>query len=106
MGVAFLQKAGGQEGRARRGSQTKGPTKKDGSLDGDVSNKVSTMTGWLSKGPRTNSKGESHCFHCGGVDHWAYKCPELGGEQQEQLHMTLQGEEKGENAGQKRDTNC
>jgi hypothetical protein len=37
-GVAFLQRAGGQGGRAGRGVQTKGPTKKDGSLGGDVSN--------------------------------------------------------------------
>ncbi len=99
-GVAFLQRAGGQRGRAGRGAQTKGPTKKDGILGGDASNKVSTMIGRLSEGPRTNSKGESHCFHCGGTDNWAYECPELEGEQQDQLHMTLQGKGKGGNAGQ------
>jgi hypothetical protein len=99
-GMAFLQRGGGREGTAGRGAQTKGPAKKDGSLGGDASNEVSTMTGRLSKGPRTNSKGESHCFHCGAVDNWAYKCPELSGEQQDQLHMTLQEEGEGGNTGQ------
>jgi hypothetical protein len=98
--VAFLQRGGEQGGRAGRGAQTKGPAKKDGSSGEDASNKVSTMTGWSSKGPRSNSKGESHCFHCGAADHWAYKCPELSREQQDQLHMTLQGEGKWGNAGQ------
>jgi hypothetical protein len=69
MGVAFLQREGGQGGRAGRGGQAKGPAKKDRSSGGEASNKVSTMTGWLNKGPRTNSKGESHCFHCGAADH-------------------------------------
>ncbi len=69
-------------------------------MGGYASDKVSTMTGRSSKGPRTNSKGESHCFHCGAADHWAYKCPELSGEQQDQLHMTLQGEGEGGNIGQ------
>jgi hypothetical protein len=48
------------------------------------------MTGKSGDDPRTNSKGESHCFHCGGADHWAYKCPKLTGDQQGQLHINLQ----------------
>ncbi len=89
--VAFLQRGGRQGGRGSRGGQEKGTAKRD-SRGGDTSNDVSTMTGCSTKGQRTNSKGESHYFHCEAADHWAYKCPELtGGEQQEQLHMTLKG---------------
>jgi hypothetical protein len=51
---------------------------------------MSTMTGKLGDGPRTNSKGESQCFHCRGANHWAYECPELTGDQQGQLHINLQ----------------
>jgi hypothetical protein len=52
------------------------------------------MTGCTgTEGPMTNSKGESHCFHCGGVTHWAYECPQLSGEQQAQLHMNLETEQ-------------
>ncbi len=47
----------------------------------------------LGHGLRTNSKGESHCFHCGGANHWAYKCPELTGDQQGQLHINLQAQD-------------
>jgi hypothetical protein len=50
------------------------------------------MTGKLGDGPRTNSKEESHCFHCGAADHWAYECPELTGDQQGQLHINLQAQ--------------
>jgi hypothetical protein len=48
------------------------------------------MTEKSEDGPRTNSKGESHYFHCGGADQWAYECPELTGDQQGQLHINLQ----------------
>ncbi len=58
------------------------------------------MTGRSNEGPRTNSKGESHCFHCGAANHWVYKCPELSREQKDQFHMTLQGERGEGNAGQ------
>jgi hypothetical protein len=54
------------------------------------------MTGKSGDGPRTNCKGESHCFHCGVADHWAYKCPKLTGDQQGQLHINLQAQD---NAG-------
>ncbi len=105
-GMTFLQRGGRRGGRAGRGSQMKGPAKKDGSLGGEASNKVSTMMGWLSKGPRTNSKGKSHCFHCGAADHWVYECTELNGKQQDQLHMTLQGEGEGGNTGHGKKANC
>ena len=44
-------------------------------------------------GTKTNSKGESHCFNCGATSHWAYECPQLSGEQQAQLHMSLELQE-------------
>ncbi len=47
---------------------------------------------------RMNSHGESHCFNCSAMDHWAYKCPQLSYEQQAQLHMNL--EELGETKDQ------
>jgi hypothetical protein len=52
------------------------------------------MTGKSGDGLRTNSKGESHCFHCRAANHWAYKCPELTGDQQGQLHINLQVQDK------------
>ncbi len=56
---------------------------------------MSMMTGKSGDGPRSNSKGKLHCFHCGAADHWAYKCPELTGEQQGQLHMNLEAQDNG-----------
>ncbi len=57
-----------------------------------MSDKVSTMTGCTgAEGLKTNSRGESHCFHCGRATHWAYECPQLTGEHQAQLHMNLEG---------------
>jgi hypothetical protein len=64
--------------------------KKEGTSDRRGGDDVSTMTGKLGDGPRTNSKGESHCFLCGGANHWAYECSELTGDQQGQLHISLQ----------------
>jgi hypothetical protein len=51
------------------------------------------MTRKTGEGPRTNSKGESHCFNCRLPSHWAYECPQLSGEQQGQLHMNLDAQE-------------
>jgi hypothetical protein len=51
------------------------------------------MTGKSGDGPMTNSKEESHCFHCGGANHWAYECPVLTGDQQGQLHINLQAQD-------------
>jgi hypothetical protein len=74
-GVAFLQQ-GGRGGRGT-GQGGQGPghgDKNDESLA--TSNNISTMTGRTgTEGPKTNSKGESHCFHCCGATHWAYECP-------------------------------
>ena len=35
--------------------------------------------------PKTNSKGQSECFHCGKADHWSYACPKLTGKEREEL---------------------
>ncbi len=56
---------------------------------------MSTMTRKLVDGPRTNSKGKAHCFHYGAADHWAYKFPELRGEQQGQLQMNVEAQDNG-----------
>ena len=45
---------------------------------------------------RTNSRGDLHCYNCGGTDHWAYECPQLSSKQQAQLHMTVEGNEEAE----------
>ncbi len=56
---------------------------------------MSTMTGRTCGGePKTNSKGESHCFNCGSPSHWAYECPQLSNEQQSQLHMNVEAQEE------------
>ena len=49
---------------------------------------------------RMNNAGESHCYHCGGEDHWANICPELAEEQQAQLHMTVEGTGEGDEQGE------
>jgi hypothetical protein len=56
---------------------------------------VTAMTGQTGagEGPRMNSKGELHCFHCGLQSHWAYECPQLSAEQQAQLHMNVGSQE-------------
>jgi hypothetical protein len=94
-GVAFLQR-GGQGGHRGQGGQGKARDKKDGTSNRSGGDDVSTMTGKSGDGPRTNSKEEFHCFHCGAANHWAYKCPELTGDQQGQLHINLQAQD---NAG-------
>ena len=78
-GVVFLQQGGrggqgGCGGRGGQGDKSEGGKAKGGSDD------VSTLTGKTSRdGARTNSKGESHCFNCGSLSHWAYECPQLSG---------------------------
>ncbi len=95
-GVAFMQHGGrggrgaGRGGQEGRGAKTEG---KSGSGDssGGGGDDLSTITGCTSgDGAKTNSKGESHCFNCGSLSHWAYECPQLSGEQQSQLHMNLE----------------
>jgi hypothetical protein len=56
---------------------------------------MSAMTGRTAD-TKTNSKGESHCFNCGSPSHWAYECPQLSREQQVQLHMTVEGQQEGD----------
>jgi hypothetical protein len=99
-GVAFLQRGGrggrgagrgGQEGRGAKAEVKTGP----GESSGSSGNDVSTITGRTGgDATKTNSKGESHCFNCGSSSHWAYKCPQLSGEQQSQLHMNLEAHEE------------
>ncbi len=47
--------------------------------------------------PRPNQAGDSHCYNCGKMDHWAYKCPDLTAEQQAQLHMHIEADPDGGN---------
>ena len=35
--------------------------------------------------PKTNSKGQLECFHCGKANHWSYACPELTDKEHEEL---------------------
>jgi hypothetical protein len=46
--------------------------------------------------PRVNQAGDSHCYNCRALDHWAYECPKLTTEQQSQLHMHIKAGEEGE----------
>ncbi len=48
---------------------------------------------------RANSAGESHCYHCGEEGHWARECPLLVEEQQEQLHMVVEGDKENNQEG-------
>ncbi len=66
----------GRGGRGGRGAATKAPAKE---------------TGGEKKEKKTNSSGESHCFNCGSLDHWARDCPQLKEEQQAELHMAVKG---------------
>ena len=43
---------------------------------------------------RVNSKGESHCFHCGKADHWADTCPDLSEEQKAQIMVNYELDEE------------
>jgi hypothetical protein len=96
-GVAFLQRGGwGCHGAGQGGQAGRGDKSKVGD-DGGDSNDVSTITGRMGESStKTNSKGESHCFNCGGETHWAYECPQLSGEWQAQLHMNLDAQEEAE----------
>jgi hypothetical protein len=98
-GVVFLQ----QGGRGNRGgwdAQGKSGEKVEGNgTDTGGNNDVSMVmarTGTGDGAVRTNSKGESHCFHCGAIDHWVFECPQLSEEQQTQLHMNIRSQEERE----------
>ncbi len=68
-----------------------------GTGDGVGGDDISTKTGCTGGETKTNSKGESYCLNCGSPSHWAYECPQLrGGEQQAQLHMTVEVQEEGD----------
>ena len=100
-GVVFLQRGGqGSAGRGCGGRGRGGSGRSDGGntsgadAGGGVSDTASVATGTSNAegATKTNSRGESHCFHCGTTSHWAYKCPQLSAEQQGQLHMNLEGQ--------------
>jgi hypothetical protein len=61
---------------------------------GSGGNNVSVCTMSTQSGVQTKNAGESHCFHCGKEGHWARECSLLSAEQQEQLHMTWEGQER------------
>ena len=67
-----------------------------GAGDGAGGDSVSTMTSRTAGETKTNSKGESHCINCKSPSRWAYKCPQLSGEEQAQLHMTVEGQQEGD----------
>jgi hypothetical protein len=82
-GVAFLHCGGhrgqGGHGRCRRGTGRGEGTGggADAGGGGSGSNGMSTVTGGSGDEAvaRMNSCGKLHCFNCGVMDHWAYKCP-------------------------------
>jgi hypothetical protein len=94
-GVAFLQRGGWVGHGAGRGGQAGHGDKTKVGGDGGNSNDMSTITRRTGESSaKTNSKGESHCFNCGGATHLAYECPQLSGERQAQLHMNLDAQEE------------
>jgi hypothetical protein len=95
-GVTFLQRGSWGGRTAGRGRQAGCKDKTKVRDDGGDSNNVSTITGKTGESrTKVNSKGESHCFNCGGATHWAYECLQLSGERQAQLHMNLDTQEEG-----------
>ncbi len=92
-GVAFIQQGG--RGGQGRGGQRKGAGRGDtpGNLGADAgggggSSDASTIIGGPGGDtPKTNSRGESHCYNCRAADPWAYDCPHLSNKQQQQLQM-------------------
>jgi hypothetical protein len=97
-GLAFIQRGsrggqgcGGCSREAGRGEVTTGGGANTGGGGGDVSRMTGGSGG---DGARTNSRGDSHCYNCGGMDHWAYECPQVTNKQQAQLHMNLERNEE------------
>ncbi len=93
--LAFIQRGGrGGQGCGGRGRGAgRGEVTTSGGADtGGGGGDTSTMTGGSRRdGARTNSQGNSHCYNCGGMDHWAYKCLQMTSKQQAQLHMNVEG---------------
>jgi hypothetical protein len=88
-GVTFLQRSGqGHGGQGAHGNRTGGR----GKLGADVGGGSLVLSGGeQGQARRTNQAGDSHCYNCGSLDHWALQCPELSCKQQVQLHMMVQG---------------
>jgi hypothetical protein len=95
-GLAFIQR--GTRGGRGRGGQGRGTPGRGegGSTNAGDAGAGGDASGTSSGGgtPRTNNAGESHCYHCGEEGHWARECPHLTAEQQEQLHIAVEGSEE------------
>ncbi len=99
-GLAFLQReTQGGRGHGRQGRGGTGQGEEGGANGGDTG-AGGESTGTASGGgvARTNNAGESHCYHCGKEGHWARDCPHLSAEQQEQLHIAVEGNKGQEDA--------
>ncbi len=97
-GLAFIQ-LGARAGRGCRGQGPQTAGRQAGAGDTAAGREDAASVGRStqpSERVRTNNAGDSHCYHCGGEDHWANKCPELAEEQQAQLHTTLEGSKEDE----------
>jgi len=70
-GLAFVQEGGDDNKEEKEGAIVTQSGKKE------------------EKEVKTNSKGESACFHCGGKDHWIRECPELTEAQKGQILVQL-----------------
>jgi hypothetical protein len=82
--LAFIQR-GARAGRGRRGRGPQTPGRQAGAGDtaaGREDAASMSRSTLLSERVQTNNARDSHCYHCGGEDHWANKCPELAEEQQ------------------------
>jgi hypothetical protein len=98
-GLAFIQKGG-------RAGQGHGATKPAGNArqgSGGQAVGAGDAGGGSGESPgagatKTNSTGESHCYHCGEEGHWPRECSALTAEQQEQLHMVVENEEDKQDA--------